>query len=78
MAAITPSQVYRTHLGTFNLYIARFDSFPDPEDTWSSGIGGIVTYWVSPADPAQVTNNVFTFSLSTETSAINLFVLARG
>jgi hypothetical protein len=50
MAAKLPTTLTKENLGSVNLYIANFDGTVssndiDDDDTWASGIKGIVAMW---------------------------------
>lgn len=90
MAAKLPTSIHRENLGSVNLYIALFDGTVssndiDDNDTWASGIKGIVGYWWSGISDNGYDvsftsvdgDGLFTFD-SAGTTTGRVFVIARN
>lgn len=90
MAAKTPTTLYKENLGSVNLYIANFDGTVssndiDDDDTWASGIKGIVgAWWAGTSDngfdvsfTSWDADGLFTFD-SAGTTTGRVYVIAKS
>lgn len=88
MAAVTPSSLIRASMGDHTLHIANFAATSDNNDTWASGIPGIVSVMACQADTAGTatsTGSGASYSGSTVTlhigendSAVTLWVVSKS
>ena len=87
MAPITPANVFRENLGSIAQVTARFTT-ADDDDTWASGMTGIVNYLsqdrTDPAAQASVgiaateSSGTFTFHPAEDGTAFDLVVQFKG
>jgi hypothetical protein len=87
MAAITPSSHLIENAGSKVLHIATFAATADNDDSWASGIQGVVGYWaVGTDDPTQgkegidvsFSGTTFTFRTGEDNRGIILYVLSNA
>jgi len=89
MAAIVPDDIFQDHLGSVRLITARFSAgTADDDDTWDSGVGGIVTYTTQDRDDpttqasvgvaVEEADGVFTFHPAEDDKAFDLLVYTRS
>ena len=91
MAAVTPSTVYRENVGSLTLHVATFATTVDHNDTWASGIQGIVALMANCNEaPGTQTNcgagatlttastGKITLFLDEDNQAIQIWVLSRS
>ena len=85
MAAITPTLHQVESAGSLFLHIATFAATADNDDSWASGITGVVGYWANGTDdPTQTKEGIdvsfsgttFTFRTGEDNRGIMLYVLA--
>ena len=87
MAAVTPASHYIENAGSKVLHIATFADTTDNDDSWASGITGVVGYWATGTDdPTQgkegidvsFSGTTFTFRTGEDNRSIILYVLSNG
>ena len=87
MAAVTPTLHLIENAGSRVLHIATFAATTDNDDSWASGITGIVGYWANGTDdPTQEKEGIdvsessgtFTFRTGEDNRSIMLYVLSNS
>lgn len=88
MAAVTPSTLIRGNAGDFTLHIAKFATTVDTNDTWASGIPGIVAVVATQIDTnstqasagcgATYSGSTITLSIGEDNTAVQLLVYSRS
>jgi len=86
MAAVIPTTVTTSNMGSFTAHVAAFANTTDDADTWASGIPDIVAIIVTQEDTAgtqaatgagaSFSGSTITFHIGEDNSAIRLVVLS--
>lgn len=88
MAAVTPTSTNKLNLGNISGFLAKFAATTNNNDTWASGIPGILAVLATQADAsgtqaatgcgASFSGTTVTIQLAEDASAVTLLVLAAG